>query len=252
VARAKRFDRDRAEARRRHRAALAAGGAPTELGDEAADVTQESTPPAAAARKAAPRPTAARAGGQSTPPRSGIIASARLAYRRVDVRKDLRQIPALVVHRSVWVPILLSLISIVAFAVTGPTNSITAFAFNIFGLPPAMAAVFITGFFAPTAAWLTGAIVGITVSVFYSVFLVVVSQGFVPGVPAGGADQVPQSVLSAFVIGPLYGMVLGAAAAWYKRFLQYSSPRPASGRPGSSTNRRPRQGSGRPGATRSR
>ena len=255
MARAKRFDRDRAEARRRYRATLAPGDAPSSESEDGAEASagQAAVTPAPAPRRPSARPagSGSRQGAQPMAPRMGIVQAARSSYRRVDIRKDLSQLPSLIVHRATWAPILLSLLSIIVFAVTGPTNTLTSFAFNIFGLPPAMAAVFIAGFFAPTAAWLLGGIVGLAVSVFYSGFVVVAAQGSVPDVPAVGSDQIPSMILNAFIIGPLYGVVLGAAAAWYKRFLYLSSPSRPPTRPASNGNRKPRASAGRTG-TRSR
>jgi hypothetical protein len=154
----------------------------------------------------------------------GILQAAREAYRTVHLRADLAGLPRLVVHRAVWLPIVLSLVSTVLIVATGPKNAITSFAFNVFGLPPAMASVFIAGFFAPTAAWLAGGIVGLAAAIFYTGFLFLAAQGSIPDVDAATYQQISESALSAFIIGPLYGIVLGAAAAWYKRWLYLSSP----------------------------
>lgn len=232
MARAKRFDRDRAEARRRYRAAIPAGADPsaeTEDGEEATPV--ESPAPVPAARRSPARPVVTRPGAASQRPRMGIIQAAKEAYRVVHLRSDLAGLPKLLIHRSLWIPILLSLASTVLIIVTGPQNAIASFAFNVFGLPPAMASVFVAGFFAPTAAWLAGGIVGLAASIFYTGFLFIAARGSIPNVDPTTYQQISESTVSAFVIGPLYGIVLGAAAAWYKRWLYLSSParRPASG-----------------------
>jgi len=219
VARAKRFDRDRAEARRRHRATLAGKTAPPD-----GDADGAESGGAEANAKPAARP--ATRPGQ---PRLGLIAAARTAYRRVELRQDLRKLPSLLPHRALWAPMALSLGSTILFIATGPTQAIGSFLFNIFGLPPAMASVFVAGFFAPTASWLLGGIVGTSVAIFYSGFVLVAAQGGVPDVPAIEGDAVSALIANGFVVGPLYGMVLAAAAAWYRRFLYLSSPaRPAS------------------------
>ena len=75
-------------------------------------------------------------------------------------------------------------------------------------------------------------------SVFYSIFLIVAAQGLVPGVPALGADRLPGEIASAFAIGPVSGVVFGAAAAWYRRFLYLTSPARAGARGGQGGNRR--------------
>ena len=213
MARAKRFDRDRAEARRRHRATLAGKASPADSDAEDAGTTAEAS--------ARPAPPPARRPGQ---PRMGMIAAARTAYRRVELRQDLRKLPALVIHRALWIPILISLGSTVLFIFTGPTQVVGSFLFNIFGLPPAMASVFVAGFFAPTAGWLFGGVVGLSVAIFYGGFVLVAAGGDVPDVPAIGGETVPALIANGFVVGPLYGVVLAAAAAWYRRFLYLSSP----------------------------
>jgi hypothetical protein len=164
----------------------------------------------------------------------GLAQAFRTAFRQANLREDLPEVPRLLIHRSVWIPIALSAASVVAFIVTGPKNVVTSFAFNTFGLPPALAAVFITGFFVPRASYLMGAIVAAVASIFYSIFLVVAGQGLVPDVPALGADRVPSEIASAFAIGPISGVVFGAAAAWYRRFLYLTSParKPGQGRQG--------------------
>lgn len=247
MARAKRFDRDRAEARRRYRAAVDAGEAPES--EEAAEGEAVTAPAAGASsapspRRATARPAGGRPSAQPARPRMGIIQAARAAYRVVNLREDLRALPRILAHRSLWIPVLLSLVSTVLVVVTGPNNPVTTFAFQVFSLPPAMASVFIAGFFAPTAAWLAGGIVGTAASVFYGVFLYLASQGIVPDFAASATQQVSESILTAFVIGPMYGIVLGAAAAWYKRWLSLSSPA-RTPRRGTPANRNQRGGGGR-------
>jgi hypothetical protein len=148
----------------------------------------------------------------------------RAAFRPADLRQDLRILPRLLIHKAVWIPIALSALTVFGFILTGPSNPVTLFAFNTFGLPPALAAIFITGFFVPRAAYLTGGIVATVATIFYAIFVVVASQGRVPDVPPVPPERVPGEVMSALSIGPVSGVLFGAAAAWYRRFLALSSP----------------------------
>jgi len=177
-----------------------------------------------------------------------IAQAFRVAFRQANLREDLPQVPRLIVHRAVWMPLLAAVASLAVFVATGPKNNLTYFAFQTFVLPPSMATLFIAGFFVPTAAYLMGGIVGTATAVLYCVFVALASQGLVPDVAADSVE-ISQQIGFAFSIGPVSGVVLGAAAAWYRRFLYLSSPaRPgAAGRPGASGNRRPRGASGRTG-----
>ncbi len=237
MARAKRTDLDRADARRRYRAAIAADPTTTdaETGEEAG-----ATVPAT---RSAARPSGTRAGAQPMAPRMGIVAAARAAYRPVHVRQDLRGLPALVLHRAVWIPMVLAVVSMIAAVITGPGNQVAWFAFTVFTLPPAMAGVFIAGFFAPTAAYLAGGLIGLVSAVLSVVYVTAAQSGSVPGDAALTSGSVSDLIVYAFGIGIGYGIVLGAAAAWYKRFLAFTSPqrpptraasRPANGRRGNS------------------
>jgi hypothetical protein len=102
----------------------------------------------------------------------------------------------------------------------------------------------------PRASYLAAGIVATVATVFYAVFVVVAAQGLVPGVPAVSADRVPGEILSAFSIGPISGVVFGASAAWYRRFLYLASPARGTARPGSGTARRPGRSAGRAGSAR--
>jgi hypothetical protein len=152
----------------------------------------------------------------------------------------VRYLPRLLLHRAVWIPIALSAASVLLFAVTGPSNGIALFAFNTFALPPALAAVFITGFFVPRASYLAGAIVATVATLFFCAFLLVRQQGVIPDLPPVDPALVPVEIASAFSLGPISGLGFGAAAAWYRRFLYLSSPARGQARGGSSPGRRSR------------
>jgi hypothetical protein len=253
VARAKRTDRDRADARRRYRAATAADPetADAGTGDEAGAAEPSASPTTSSAQGArtATRAAGPRAGNQPPAPRMGILAAARAAYRPVHVRQDLRSLPALVLHRAVWLPMLLAVASLVGAVITGPANQIVWFAFTVFTLPPAMAGVFIAGFFAPTAAYLAGGLIGLVSAILSVVYVMAAQSGSVPGDAALTSGSVTDLVVYAFGIGIGYGIVLGAAAAWYKRFLAFTSPQRPPTRPASKAENS-RRGSSRPASRR--
>ena len=218
MARAKRTDR--AEARRRHRAATtgAEGGIET----------------AAAAPTAGVSPTKTSSGGSSAPMsvpggRLGFMAAFRAAFHPVDIRADFAALPWLAVHtKALWVPILITLVGTIVIAVAvsvGVQNQIVAgvstFTFQYFIQPPAIGGVFIAGFLAPRASWLLGAIVGLFAAACYA-FLILAfpSSGSTPVDPANVRDL----ALSGFLLSPAFGILFASGAAWYRRFLQLSNP----------------------------
>ena len=95
---------------------------------------------------------------------------------------------------------------------------------------------FITGFFVPRASYLAGGIVATVAAVFYSLFWVLAEQRLVPDVEPLEAGRVATEAIGAFSIAPISGVVFGAAAAWYRRFLYLSSPQ--RGRPNNTPRRR--------------
>lgn len=242
MARAKRIDRDRAEARRRYRAAAAADSTATAedgSSDEAAAPTAPATS-GTAARGAAPRQ---RAGTQPARPRMGLRQAFLAAYRPVHLREDLAGLPKLVAHWSVWGPVLAAVVSTALPFALGSTNELARFAFSIFVSPGAVAGVFIAGYFAPTAAYLAGLVVSLASSILFSIFAYAVAGGALGGDASGiTTDVVGSSIATAFVIGPLYGIFLGATAAWYKRFLAYTAPPRPANRPAAQGGNRRSQG----------
>jgi hypothetical protein len=151
LARAKRTDRS--EARRRFRAQQAAADA--ELGDDSdehmADVAPvpRSTPTGAAPRGSQP----------AAPPRPGIANAFRGAFRSANVREDLAHLPQILGAKSMLAT---------ALAIAAIVGTIVAFEgqevfskilFPYFLLPPQIGAIFIVGFFAPRASYLSGALI---------------------------------------------------------------------------------------------
>jgi len=170
VPRAKRTNR--AEARRRYRASVAEPI--DETGDEEAT---EPAAPASAARKA-PTESAPRAGE-----RPSLAYAFRAAFRPLTLGDDLRYLPKLLVDRSVWLPILLTIAAGIAFAVTEGGNALIAIVATYFVAPPALGSVFIGGFLAPRASYLVGLIVGFVSAVVASVIILTSQASLVSGQP---------------------------------------------------------------------
>jgi hypothetical protein len=218
VARAKRTDR--AEARRRHRAQLAAEGRLPE--DELSD---EATDSAMSPARVGPRPRAAapqRPGTLAAAPRPaggiGVRNAFREAFRPVNLREDLRLLPRLLLHRSFWVPSLIAAVTAGVLIAFQGREIISQFAATYFLAPPPIGGIFLAGFMAPRASYLIGALVGLV-----SAVLVTIASASLSTVVEGAGT--PAQVASfAFVISPLSGIFFGAAAAWYRRFLYLASP----------------------------
>jgi hypothetical protein len=143
------------------------------------------------------------------------------------VAGDIRALPGVAIHsKALWLPLLLTIVSAVAVAVTGGTELVSTFMFTYFIASPPIGGVFLAGFLAPRASWLVGVIVGIFSAICYTIL------GLTARLPPVGQptfqelfDAAPQqAILAAFVLSPVMGALFGAAAAWYRRFLQLSNP----------------------------
>jgi len=206
VARAKRTQR--ADARRRYRQTAAAEPETDEL-DES--VTTAPAASSSTARRPAPPSSSGRP--------LGFMEGMRAAWHRPDVRADLAALPSLVTGRWFLIPLALVLVG-TAGVMLFPTNYITGLFFQLFVYPPAMAPVFIVGFFARRASYMLGFIISLVSVIGYAAFVYAVLPTLVTDVPATQNSQ--DLVLSAFVIGPLSGILFAAGAAWYRRFLAFS------------------------------
>jgi hypothetical protein len=208
MARAKRTDR--AEARRRYRAALAARGAETPP-----EAPTEATP-------AAPPRQTPREGPANVPPggRLGLVAAFRLAAAPADIRSDLAYLPTLVRGtKAIWLPSLVLAAIAVVFAIPGASTSVVvALAFQTFLVPPPMAGPFLAGLLAPRAAWLAGGIVALVGAVLYAGALLAVPE--TRSVLERQPDLAAYSILAA----PSFGILVGAFGGFYRRFLRLTSP----------------------------
>lgn len=246
MARAKRTER--AEARRRYRAATAP--------DLDTDIEDSAGVEPSAGRSSAGRRTAssaARPAASGTTERVGFVDAFRLSIRPPHVRADVAALPWIAVHsNALWVPILITIVATIVTAATGATDMVTGLLFTYFVVYPAIGGVFIGGYLAPRASWLVGVVVGLVSAACY------VSLGvanLLPAARVGGpsfADQFaadPRAiVVSAFIFSPIMGAFFAAGAAWYRRFLRLSSPN-RNRRPSQTAKQRPGDGRTRGGNT---
>lgn len=235
MARAKTIDR--AEARRRYRAQLAAAAqaAADEAGgtnvsaDESPAPNRLSRGAAIANRLGARRAPGPPAGTRPAAPaaavapgaRVGIVDSFRLASGPADVRGDIAAFPWVARHtHAVWLPMAIVVATGLAYLVpTLRQNTIVIFLVQALLAPPAMIPSFLAGMLTRRASWLAGAVAGL-VSGIMAVLIVV-------SVPVSGATQVTTSGTDALwilVVGPVFGGAVGAFAGFYRRFLAFSSP----------------------------
>jgi hypothetical protein len=207
VARAKRTNR--ADARRRHRAALATD---PELLDDQED--EEPVATSASPRRVPPVPT--------RPERPSLASAFRSAFRPVDVRGDFRALPSIALHsKAIWLPVLLT-VGAAIFWVTSP-SSISFIVFNYFAYVPPVASIFLAGFLAPRASYMTGFIAGLAGAAVFTVVLMTVGQAAPTGETADPA-AISSDVALAWTVSPISGIFFGAAAGWYKRFLTAANP----------------------------
>ena len=212
MARAKRTAR--ADARRRYRAEHAMIDDTGDAPDGEATAATTSTKPAS---------TGSRTTASPGPERVGIGTAFRLAFRPLDVRGDIAALPFLAIHtKALWLPSLLVVGSTIAFAVTGGKDIVTQFMFAYFIQTPAIGGVFLAGFLAPRASWLLGVIVGLVSAICYSIVIVMYAASVAEVQPVTGEAR--DAILAAFLLSPIMGAFFAAAAAWYRRFLQLSSP----------------------------
>ena len=235
MARAKRTQR--AEARRRYRAATAP--------DEAFDDVDSDAPSSDPGRS-----SAAAQGGKAgaVPGRVGFRDAFTQAIRPMHAREDLAALPWLAVHtKALWVPLLITIVSTVAIIATGGKDTITQFMFAYFIQTPAIGGVFIAGFLAPRASWLLGVVVGLVSAACYSLLVVSFPSTIYAAAPPT-PEQARDVAISAFIFSPIIGGFFAAAAAWYRRFLALSSPNRGR-RPAQGQKQRPGDGRTRGGTT---
>ena len=206
MARAKRTDR--ADARRRYRQYQSA-----DLED--AEGSEPSEAPPVTPRGPRPAPGA--------PARPSLTTAFRAAYHRANIREDVAALPGLLRTRSFVGAIALIVVGTAGVALA-PQNPISQLLYQSLLYPPAMAPIFIVGFFAPRASYLLGLIVSVIDVALFAVVVYVVLPATATTTPVDPAAQA-QAVYSAISVGPVSGIFFAAAAAWYRRFLNLTNAR---------------------------
>ena len=192
---------NRAEARRRYRASLG-----EEPSGEVAEVSDAPAAPSAG-RAAAPR-------APSAGERPSLGYAFRAAFRPLNLGEDLRYLPKLLIDRSVWLPILLTIAAGVAFVATGGGQWLIAIIATYFVAPPALGSVFIGGFLAPRASYLVGLIVGFVSAVVASAIILTSEASLVTGQPIGATPQpTPAASIATSVSASASPVASGAPAA---------------------------------------
>jgi hypothetical protein len=215
VARAK--NTDRAEARRRHRAAVAAAEA---QGEDAASTGGVAT----AALPRDTRTPAAKPGAPGAPAeRPGIVAAFRLAAAPADVRGDIRAAPAVFrTTRSLWiVPALVIGGGVILLVPALRDNSMGVLAAQLLVVPPPLIPSFLAGMLAPRGSWLFGLLTGALAGIVFSIYVATAPS---TGTVVVTDDLRSQALLYALVVSPLFGLATGAFAGFYRRFLRISGP----------------------------
>jgi hypothetical protein len=227
VARAKHTGR--AEARRRYRQATIqpVEGTAEELEGESRPAAGESRQQARAAARPAPSPSG----------RPSFMAAFRGAYHPANIREDLAKLPKLLTSRALLGGIGLTLAAAVAYWLL-PNYDGSTMAFQLIVVPgAALLPQLVAGFFAPSASYLLGLIVGLVQGIaFFAVISSIAARTNTPITP----EALNSILLQSFVTGPVSSSLFAAAAAWYRRFLALSSPRRAQpGRPGAGRSTKP-------------
>jgi hypothetical protein len=208
---------DRAEARRRNRLA-----ARERAEAEALGITPEA-PAAAAAGVPAPPAT----GGL------GLRAALRSSAGRAPIRADLAYLPTLIRTRAFVLPLVLVVVTTVVALQPGVlTSNIAQLAVQSILLPPAFVVAFLGGMLTRRGAWLIGGLFGI---ITYAASAIVGTSdamaAFSEGNPVKGLlDGITSNIGNpGAMLGDIYGVaaagiLAGAFAGWYGRFLRAMSP----------------------------
>ncbi len=208
---------DRAEARRRNRLA-----ARERAEAEALGITPEA--PAAAVA------------GVPTPPATGglgLRAALRSSAGRAPIRADLAYLPTLVRTRAFLLPLLVVIVTTVIALQPGMlASNIAQLGVQSILLPPAFVIAFLGGMLTRRGAWMIGGLFGI---ITYVASAVVGTFGdmsaFVEGNPVKGLlDGITKNIGNpGAMFSDMYGVaaagiLAGAFAGWYGRFLRAMSP----------------------------
>ena len=209
MARAK--NTDRAEARRRYRAATAA-----EVESDAMSV------PAAAMPRDARASGAPKAGAEPAP-RPGIVEAFRRAAHPADVRGDIRALPRILrTEPRVWLaPGLVVLGGVILVVPQFGESSIGRLITGLLIFPQPLIPYFLGGMLVSRGAWLVGLLTGMLAGIISTVYILTVSTTAATGITE--ADRA-QALLYVIVVSPLFGLATGAFAGFYRRFLRATAP----------------------------
>ena len=209
-------EKDRAEARRRNRVAAKERAAAAALG-----ITSDAP---------APAPTAAAAPATTG---LGLRAALRSSVGRAPIREDLAYLPTLVRSRAFLLPLLaVAVTTVVALQPGFLASNIAQLAVQSILLPPAFVIAFLGGMLTRRGAWLIGGIFGV---ITYGASAVVGTYGDMSAFAAGNPVQSLLDGITANIGNPgamisdIYGVaaagiLAGAFAGWYSRFLRAMSP----------------------------
>ncbi|HEX2755230.1 MAG TPA: hypothetical protein VHM48_07185 [Candidatus Limnocylindrales bacterium] len=245
MARAKRTDR--AEARRRHRATFADPLAEGDLASTADDAISASAPAradgASRARSRSGAATPPARGSTPPPPRPSIPGAFRSSFRPVDLRGDIRALPQIVTHWSLYLSVILAGLSVALVPFLG-AGSIAGVMFGYFSGAAPFGTAFIAGLFAPRASYLVGILAALASAGFMALAFSVgpfggTLQGMTDANLAPLSESSAKSILlsEALFTGVPLAALVAAAGAWYRRFLNRANPNRA--RPSNPGGRRP-------------
>jgi hypothetical protein len=243
VARAKRTDR--AAARRRNRAAFADPLTDDQLDESLEGDAADGTAPARSTDVARARPAGTGAGTAATPPARPSIGHAfRSSFRSIDLRGDLRALPQIVRHWSLWVPIILAGLSVALVPFLGPA-SIAGVLFGYFSGGAPFGTAFVAGLFAPRASYLVGLLAALASAGFMALaFAVGPFGGALQGLTTVAGEPLSESAAKslllneALITGVPLAAIVASAGAWYRRFLNRANPNRGR-RPSTPAGRRP-------------
>lgn len=236
MARAKRTQR--ADARRRYRAAQAEAVSGDVLDEDGEPIAAATATSSTSASASTGRSSAGRA-SQPAPERPSITAAFRSSFTPLDLRGDLRALPRLLVTPSFGLGVLITAVAAFAVPVFG-SNGATITLYQYFSGPEPLGTAFIVGFFAARASYLLGGVIAVISFAFQAI---AISVG---GYDAAAAATVPPLTRSDILGQLVYQLAVSipmaaffaAAAAWYRRFLRRASPN-RQAQQASSSGRRP-------------
>ena len=208
MARAKRTDR--ASARRRYRAQLAAEDAGGEVDAEAAEVP--AAPPLSRGRPAPRQPD------RQAPPRSGMFYAFRAAFHPVNFREDLAQLPSILRSRALLIPLAVTVVTAIVFRATSGKEIVSVLLWQYFVFPPPIGAIFITGFFAQRASYLCGLIIGVVAALAFTLVVASAPAGFgavatTPTASPSPSASSPASAAASVNASPVTSAAASAAAS---------------------------------------